>query len=173
MNKQIKNKTKRPAKVSHRSRRAISRSAASGRFLTVGKDRAATSVVTPGGEAIVMLPRADYERLTGAVAPDPDLGDMTAEDATDIRAYDQVKAALAAGGEEMLTATEVEVLAAAKTPMLFWRKKRRMTQGDIAAVIGTTQSHISEIETGGTGMSFDTAQKIAAALGVTLDDLAN
>ncbi len=92
-----------------------------------------------------------------------------AEDAADIRAYDAAKAI----GPEFLTAAEVEALAEAATPMAFWRKKRGMNQSDFARAIGTTQSHISEIETGRSGMSFDTAQRIAKALGVTLDDLAD
>jgi len=172
MNKKGTNKIRRPART---LRQAVRRSAVSGKFVTVGAKRPATSVVTPGGEAIVMMPRGEYERVTGLAAPDPAAPNngLTDEDIADILAYDQAKIALAAGDEEMLTAEEVEALAAAKTPMLFWRKKRGMNQSDLAKAIGTTQSHISEIETGGSGMSFETAQKIAVALGVTLDDLAD
>lgn len=144
-------------------------SATSGGFTNV------RSAVTPAGEAIVMMPRGEYERMTGLAAPGlgaPD-EDLSAEDAADIRAYDQAKEALAAGIEEMLSDAEVDGLLAAPTPMAFWRKKRGLTQGDIAKTVGTSQSHISHLESGGSGMSFDTARKIAKALGVTLDDLAD
>lgn len=45
-------------------------------------------ILTPSGEELVVLPRADYEALL----------DHAAEDADDVAIYDAVKAELAAGG---------------------------------------------------------------------------
>ena len=51
------------------------------------------------------------------------------------------------------------------------REKAGMTQADLAKVIGVDHSNISQIETGERGLNVKKADKIAAALGVTLNDL--
>lgn len=51
------------------------------------------------------------------------------------------------------------------------REQRNMTQGELADRVGVHQSKISHCETGARGISLELAAKIAAALGVTVDDL--
>ena len=51
------------------------------------------------------------------------------------------------------------------------REKAGMTQEDLAKVLGVTHSAISLIESDKRGINVKKADKIAAALGVTLNDL--
>lgn len=53
--------------------------------------------------------------------------------------------------------------------------KRRLAKGlsqqRLASIIGTSQPHVAKIEAGSIKIHFDTAIKLADALGITLDDL--
>ncbi len=47
-----------------------------------------------------------------------------------------------------------------------------MTLGGLAAKVGVTKGYLSQIENGRTSGTLDLLRRLAAALGVTLDDLA-
>jgi len=64
----------------------------------------------PAGETLVVLPLAEFEAL---------------RDAADAAAHARSMADLASGKEELLTAQEALALAEARTPLAFWRNKRR------------------------------------------------
>ena len=51
------------------------------------------------------------------------------------------------------------------------RLERGYSQQQLAAAIGTSQPHIAKIEAGRTALMFDTATRLADALGATLDQL--
>lgn len=51
------------------------------------------------------------------------------------------------------------------------RKKYGLSQGELAELIGVTQATISLYETGKRNINIETAQKIAIALEVSLDEL--
>ena len=51
------------------------------------------------------------------------------------------------------------------------RKKRGLSQLDLANLINSSQSHIANIEAGRRRLSFETLEKIAAALGVSVAEL--
>ena len=51
------------------------------------------------------------------------------------------------------------------------RKKRKMTQSDLAEQAGISNTYLSHIENGSKNMSMDTFIDIANALGVTADEL--
>jgi DNA-binding XRE family transcriptional regulator len=51
------------------------------------------------------------------------------------------------------------------------REDKNMTQEDLAQILGVTSSNISQIESGDRGLNISKAQKIAQALGVTIDEL--
>lgn len=51
------------------------------------------------------------------------------------------------------------------------RVERRMTQKDLAAASGVSQPFIVDLERGARGAKPETLERIAAALGVTVDDL--
>lgn len=56
-------------------------------------------------------------------------------------------------------------------PVRVWREHRRMRAKDLAAASGIASSYLSAIETGKKPGSVSALKRIAAALGVTLDEL--
>jgi len=51
------------------------------------------------------------------------------------------------------------------------REDKGITQDELARVLGVTSSNISQIENGDRGLNVKKADKLAQALGVTLNDL--
>jgi len=115
---------------------------------------------SPKGEEIVILSRDEYDRLIGA-----------GEDATDTKTARRVIDDIASGAETVLSENEVEAFLKAKTPLAFWRKKRGMTQADLARTTGVAQGFLSEIESGQKPGTPATLKKIAEALNIKIDDL--
>jgi DNA-binding XRE family transcriptional regulator len=115
---------------------------------------------TPNGDEIVILPAADYDRLTEA-----------AEDLRDSEVAERSRREIESGEVELLTAAEVNELLAARTPLAFWRKKRGLTQTALAQQTGVAQGFLSEIEAGQKPGTPATLKKIADALRLKVDDL--
>jgi transcriptional regulator with XRE-family HTH domain len=65
----------------------------------------------------------------------------------------------------------VDELLAARTPLAFWRKKRGLTQTDLATAAGIAQGFLSEIESGLKTGDVTVLQRIASALGISLLEL--
>lgn len=114
---------------------------------------------SPKGDDIVILSRREYDRLVVAAN----------EDAADAAI---AKKAIARN-EETLTETEMDELFAARTPLAFWRRKRGLTQAQLAKTTDIAQGFLSEIEAGHKTGAVDALRRIASALGVSLDDLAS
>jgi ribosome-binding protein aMBF1 (putative translation factor) len=112
---------------------------------------------SPKGDDIVILSRKEYDSLLAAAN----------EDAADAAV---AKKAIARN-EEVLSEGEMDELLAARTPLAFWRKKRGLTQIDLAKAAGTAQGFLSEIESGLKTGDVAVLQRIAAALEVSLLDL--
>ena len=55
--------------------------------------------------------------------------------------------------------------------VVFYRKRRKMTQLQLAALVGLDRSHISAIELGNVGVSFDVIFKLCEVLGVSPKEL--
>ena len=55
--------------------------------------------------------------------------------------------------------------------MAFYRKRRKMTQLQLAELVGIDRSHISAAELGNVGVSFDVIFKLCEVLGVTPKEL--
>lgn len=55
--------------------------------------------------------------------------------------------------------------------VVFYRKRRKMTQLQLAEMVGIDRSHISAIELGNVGVSFDVIFKLCEILGVTPREL--
>src|SRR5207237_9359329 len=108
------------------------------------------------GDDIVILSRKEYDRLL-----------VTNEDATDAAV---AKKAIARN-EETLSETEMDELLAARTPLAFWRKKRGLTQTDLAKAAKIAQGFLSEIESGLKTGDVAVLQRIAVALEISLLDL--
>jgi DNA-binding XRE family transcriptional regulator len=100
-----------------------------------------------------VLPRRDYEDLVDALAAR------------------KIEAALASGREELLTAAEVAELAAAPTPLAFWREKRGKTRAQLAAELGVSEGFLCDIESGDAMGDVMLYGKLAQSLGVLIEDL--
>jgi ribosome-binding protein aMBF1 (putative translation factor) len=111
----------------------------------------------PKGDDIVILSRKEYDRLLAAA--DEDVIDAA-----------MAKKAIARN-EETLSEAEVDELLAARTPLAFWRKKRGLTQTDLAKAAGIAQGFLSEIESGLKTGDVTVLQRIAIALEISLLEL--
>src|SRR4051794_15488713 len=89
---------------------------------------------TPTGEENVILSRKEYDRLLLAAN----------EDAFDARV---AKRAIARD-EEVLNEAELDELLSAKSALAFWRKRRGLTQAQLAKRAAIAQGFLSEIEGG-------------------------
>lgn len=114
----------------------------------------------PGDGEMAVIPKDDYERLC-------EKADML----DDGIAYDEAKARLASGEDELVPGAVVDRLFAGDNPIRVWREHRGMTQGDLAAAVDVKQSYISALERGDRDGTISTLQAIARVLNVTLDDL--
>ena len=115
---------------------------------------------SPKGDEIVILSRDEYDRLLAA-----------GEDVTDARTARRVIDDIASGAEAVLSESELDEFLNAKTPLAFWRKKRGMTQAELAKATDVAQGFLSEIETGHKPGTPATLKKIAEALHIKIDDL--
>lgn len=55
--------------------------------------------------------------------------------------------------------------------VVFYRKRHKMTQLQLAELVGIDRSHISAIELGNVGVSFDVIFKLCEVLGVSPKEL--
>jgi DNA-binding XRE family transcriptional regulator len=125
-----------------------------------GKSTMPVLTKSPKGDEIVILSRDEYDRLIAAP-----------EDSTDAKTARRAIAQIASGAEAVLSESELDEFLKAKTPLSFWRKKRRMTQADLAKATDIAQGFISEIESGQKPGTPATLKKIAQALNIKIDDL--
>lgn len=92
---------------------------------------------TPSGEAIVILPEADFQRLVAL-----------AEDATGARTLQASQARLASGADEIPSKSDLDAVRRAPRPLPFWRKRPDMTMAALASLGGITESLLSAMERG-------------------------
>lgn len=121
----------------------------------------AQTIITPAGERLVVLPEAEFNALVEA-----------AEDAADRAALTAFRDKLAAGEEELVPAAVVDRILNGESRVKVWREHRGLTSSRLAELAGIGQGFLSQIETGKRDGTVGTLRKIAAALNVTLDDLA-
>jgi DNA-binding Xre family transcriptional regulator len=115
---------------------------------------------------IVTLTRAEYDALIERI-----------EDAEDNAFLDTIEARERAIGKEKaradyLPAELVRRLMDGEHPVRVWRAHRGLTREALAAAAGIAPSYLSEIETRRKPGSFAALAKLAAALDISLDDLA-
>lgn len=90
----------------------------------------------------------------------------------DSTAIDDFKMRLAAGGEEeWVPAGTANRILDGENPVKVWREYRGMTQESLAERAGISKAYLCQIETGKRAGAVKTLRAIAAALGVTVDDL--
>ncbi len=116
-----------------------------------------TIIERDGKPEYAVIEYSEYERLMAV-----------AEDAADVAALEALDAD---ESEEYLPDEMVGRLVAGENPIRVWREHRGMTGRALADAVDVRQSYISQIETGKREGSIDLHRRIAAALGITLDDL--
>lgn len=113
----------------------------------------------------ITLRRAEYEALLDRI-----------EDAEDRVALDNLERRLAEDGDrafaDYLPIELVERLVAGEHPVRVWRRHRGLTREGLAAKADIAPSYLTEIETRKKPGSFDAMIKLAAALDISLDDVA-
>jgi DNA-binding Xre family transcriptional regulator len=117
--------------------------------------------------ATVTLSRGRYDALLRRVED--------AEDRAAVAAQEAREEALgkAAARADHLPVELVRRLIAGESPVRIWREHRGMTGKALAEAAGVTASYLSEIENGKKPGSFDTMARIARALAVRMEDLAD
>lgn len=115
---------------------------------------------TPSGEAIVILPEAEFERLR-----------ELAEDTLDARAIDSSEARLQAGTEELLDEAALDALRAAPSPLAFWRERRGMAASALAQDAAVEPDLLAAIERGERVPDPSLNGRLAKILGVDAEDL--
>ena len=118
------------------------------------------TINTNGADEMVVIPRAQYERL---------ISDL--EDAQDIASAKEFEGREASGEAEFLPWDMAKRLRRGEHPVLVWREHRGLTQKALAAQVKMTAAQLCEIENGKKTGSVATLQKLARALGVTVDEL--
>ncbi len=116
-----------------------------------------TIIERDGKPEYAVLEYPEYERLVAAADLAADFAALAALDAD--------------ADEEDLPDEMVARLVGGDHPVRVWREHRGMTGRQLADAVAVRQSYISQIETGKREGTIDVLRRIAAALGITLDDL--
>lgn len=119
-----------------------------------------TTFKTPNGDEMVILPKAEYDRLVAAK-------DM----AVDVAIFDRFYDKLARGEEELVPSEIVDRLLDGENKVKVWRSHRGLTARELAEKSGLSASYISEIESGRKEGSISAMKKIAGVLGLDLDEV--
>jgi DNA-binding Xre family transcriptional regulator len=117
--------------------------------------------------ATVTLSRGRYDALLRRVEDAEDRAAVAAQEARE-----EVLGKTAARADH-LPVELVRRLIAGESPVRIWREHRRMTGKALAEAAGITASYLSEIENGRKPGSFDAMARIARALAVRMEDLAD
>lgn len=118
-------------------------------------------ITTDGGERLAVLPEAEFIALREA-----------AGDQADVSAVLEFRDKLATGDEELVPAEFANRMIDGESRVRVWREYRGLTARDLAAKAEISAAYLSQIEKGDRDGSFDTIKKIAAALDISVDDLA-
>lgn len=117
--------------------------------------------VTRGGKQFAMIPVEEFQKLM-------DDTEMLA----DVTAYDAEKARIERGEDEVIPLAITERRIAGESPLKVWREYRGLTQEALAKTSGASRSMIAAIEAGHKVGAVATLKKLAAALNVSMDNLA-
>jgi hypothetical protein len=127
-------------------------------YLPTGRRVGVTGLRRRSAGELVVLPRRSYEALA-----------RRAEDAEDAGV---VRAARAADDGDYLPAEAVKRLVAGEHPVRVWREHRGMTLRGLAARAGVAPAHLSRIENREKPGGLGALKRLAAALGIGLEDVA-
>jgi hypothetical protein len=113
---------------------------------------------TPGGEELVVLPRAEYEALL-------ERADHEAEDADDVAIYDARKAA----GSVVVPPEVSAAILRGESRLKAIRNWRDETQLHLSFKTGIGQGYLSDLESGRRAGTPETIAKLAQALSVPVE----
>ncbi|VAW38315.1 Transcriptional regulator [hydrothermal vent metagenome] len=94
-----------------------------------------------------------------------------AEMLQDIIDYNEAKARIESGEEELIPAYVTFAIIDGENPVKVWREYRGLTQQQLAETAGISAAYLSQIETGKRAGKTAVLQAIARALNLTLDDV--
>jgi DNA-binding XRE family transcriptional regulator len=117
------------------------------------------TILSPSGDELVVLPRAEYEALVAAAAE-------ADEDAADAAMYDARKAELAEDPNGTLPAAVSDMLLRGHGRLRALRKWRGIPQFKLAASAGIAQGYLSDLEHGRRSGSKETVTALARGLDV-------
>ena len=124
-----------------------------------------TTFTTPGGEELVVVPRAEFERLTAIAAE-------VEEDADDLRTYLDAKAAIQAGGFAPFPPDLSALLLEHKSRIEAVRRWRGLTRPELAERAALTVDQLQDIEIARSTPDSSAISRLASALNVAPDWLA-
>ena len=90
----------------------------------------------------------------------------------DIRDFDEIRAAIERGEEELIPAEVVNAILDGKNPIKVWREFRHLTQQQLADRVGISKPYLSQLETGKRTGTTDVLAAIAKALYLSLEQVA-
>jgi DNA-binding XRE family transcriptional regulator len=94
-----------------------------------------------------------------------------AEMLQDIRDYDNVKASIEKGEQELVPSEVVFAILDGENPIRVWREYRGITQQQLAETAGISPPYLSQIENNRRSGTMEVLIAIANALNVSLDDI--
>jgi len=93
------------------------------------------------------------------------------EDRDDIEAVHEFQRKLKAGEEELIPATMVNRILDGENKVRVWREHRDISAHNLAIKAAVAPELLSQIEVGQIEGKMDAVERIAAALGLSIDDL--
>jgi ribosome-binding protein aMBF1 (putative translation factor) len=120
------------------------------------KAHKADIITTPKGERLAILPFEEYRRLIAE---------------SEAREVAEKLARARAGEEETLSLEDAEAMLSSKSKLAFWRKKRGLSQGDLAARAGISQSYLAGLEASDRAGKPPLIKRLAHALVVRMEDI--
>lgn len=118
-------------------------------------------ISTPAGDQMAVLPLEEYRHLL-----------RSAEELTDIRAYDRAVERLAKGHDEMIPSEFAHRILEGESAVRVWREYRKLSVKELARQANISASYLSQIEGGSRAGSLPTMKALAQALQLNLADLA-
>ncbi len=117
--------------------------------------------ITRRGKEFAVIPVEKLQRLID-----------DAEMLADVKAYDAARARIDRGEDEIIPFEITERRVAGESTVRIWREHRGLTQEKLAKASKVSRGMIGAIEAGHKRGGIDTLRKLAAALKVSLDNLA-
>ena len=117
--------------------------------------------ISRGGKQFAVIPVEELKKLIA-----------DAEMLADVKAYDAAKARLELGEDEVIPFEITERRVAGESTVRIWREHRGLTQEKLAKTSKVSRGMIAAIEAGHKRGGLDTLRRLAAALKVSLDNLA-